>query len=509
MELDGNACTDGQVADAEICIVGAGPAGLTLAAELADRGRDVVIVDSGTHTSGPDVQELNDGLVIGDDYAGLRATRHRRLGGTACLWNTPVPGGVGAKYAPLDPLDLGGRPELGVPGWPITFDELRRHYERAQQLCGLGPFAYDAADWGATGASALAAAGGPLAARVYQLGTRETLTGAKLRRLRGAGNVRLWRNSTVLRLVAGGGRRVAGVELASAAGRRWRLRARHVVLAGGAVENARLLLVSGDAPEGLGNASGWVGRGFMEHPRDGALLLRPASARTWEALAGFDVHRAADGTALLGRLALAAELLRGEALPNASATLLAVPAERVRRWRGRLGRLAAHARVGRWLPPGGHGWSRHAAPARAYDGWTVWLNVEQLPHPDNRVVLGAARDVHGVPRVELHWRWREAQERHLARLRHHVAAALEDAGLGRVRVREGVRPDANAHHHAGTTRMHADPGQGVVDADCRVHALDNVWVAGASVFPTAGFANPVLTIVALASRLAGRLHDAA
>lgn len=502
------ASADGAVEEGEVCIVGAGPAGLTLACELSERGRDVILVESGTNTADPDAQALNDGRVIGDDYAGLRETRHRQLGGTTCLWNTPVQGQIGAKYAPLDAIDFDGRPYLGVAGWPISREALHRHYARAQELCGLGPFRYDAADWRPAGAPALPTDGATLAARVYQLGTREALTGAKLRQLRAAGNVRLWRHTTALRLLAGRGRCVDGVEVASAPDRRWRVRARHVVLAGGAVENARLLLVSGDGPEGLGNASGRVGRGFMEHPRDGALLLRPASARAWRELAFFDVHAAPDGTVVLGRLALHAALLRADALPNASATLLAVPSARVQAWRRRLGPIARHAGTARWLPPGGHGWSHHPAPERVYDGWTVWLNVEQLPRGGNRVVLGTARDAFGVPRAELHWRWRAEQERHVERVRERVTSALEDMGVGRVHARDGVRPDANAHHHAGTTRMHADPRHGVVDADCRVHALDNLWVAGASVFPTAGFANPVLTVVALAARLAERLDDA-
>ena len=500
MELDGNTASGGEGTDGEVCIVGAGPAGLTLACELAARGHEVVVLESGDAVTPPAVQALNDGAVLGDDYAGLRVTRHRSLGGTTALWNTPVGGTVGAKYAPLDAVDLAGRPALGVDGWPIAHAALQPFYERARLLCGLGR----SADGGPPPPRLH---GLPLSPRHYQLGTRDALVAAKLQCLREAGNVRLWRNTTALRLVGDGARRVTAVEVASHAGRRWRVTARHVVLAGGAVENARLLLVSGDGGGALGDASGWTGRGFMEHPRDGALVLRPAGRAGYEALAFLDVHAAADGRPQLGRLALDEGLLAREGLPNASATLLARPTGAVRaarRWIGARGRAAA----ARWLPAGGHGWSRHAAPECVLDGFTVWLNLEQLPHPENRLVLGAARDALGVPRVELHWRWRAEEQRGLERLRAIVGDALASAGLGRVGALGHGPPDPNAHHHAGTTRMHADARRGVVDADGRVHGLDNAWVAGASVFPTAGFANPVLTIVALAVRLAGRLETA-
>ena len=501
MELDGNTASerDGRDGGCDCCIVGAGPAGLVLACELAARGHDVVLLESGDRPSAtpPAVQALNDGAVHGDDYAGLRATRHRALGGTTALWNTPVGAGVGAKYAPLDAVDLAGRPALGVGGWPIEHATLQPYYERARRLCGLGP----APDGG--GEPPAPPLGDGLVPRHYQLGTRDALVGAKLQRLREAGNVRLLRNTTALRVLAGG-RRATGVEVASHAGARRVVHARHVVLAGGAVENARLLLVSGDGDGALGDRSGWTGRGFMEHPRDGALLLRPTGRDGWRGLAWCDVHAAAGGHLQLGRLALDETLLAREGLPNASATLLARPAPAARlagRWLGARGRALA----GRWLPEGGHGWSRHPAPERAFDGLVVRLNLEQFPHAENRLVLGAGRDALGVPRVELHWRWRAEEQRQLDRLRATVAAALRGAGLGVVTVEGGGPPDPNAHHHAGTTRMHGDGGLGVVDADCRVHGLDNLWVSGASVFPTAGFANPVLTIVALAVRLAGRL----
>ncbi|MDF2771160.1 MAG: oxidoreductase [Geminicoccaceae bacterium] len=241
----------------------------------------------------------------------------------------------------------------------------------------------------------------------------------------------------------------------------------------------------------------------MEHPRDGALTLHPRSRDFYRDAAFYDRHQAADGTMIVGRFAVRDDAIRDGALPNASATLLARVRPVVRRARAAANRVGALALVDGWAPPAGHGWSHHPAPKRVFDGFTILLNLEQTPSPENRVALTQRRDVLGVPRPELHWRWHPADHTRLTRLRDVVAREL--AELGRIELAADAMPDPNAHHHAGTTRMHVDVAHGVVDANCRVHGVDNVFVAGASTFPTAGFVNPVLTIVALAARLADHL----
>jgi choline dehydrogenase-like flavoprotein len=243
----------------------------------------------------------------------------------------------------------------------------------------------------------------------------------------------------------------------------------------------------------------------MEHPRDYALTLHPRTPDLFRQATFFDLHTAQDGTVVVGRIAVDGPTLRRLDLPNASITLL--PRPKAAAARSSVARIAWHVRrLIRSEPAvGSYGWSRHANLADACDAFQLLINLEQRPNPDNRLLLGRTRDAFGSPRVNLFWRWSAREQENLHRLRMVIASTLEDRGLGRVEINAGLRPDPNAHHHSGTTRMHEDPRWGVTDADGRVHGTDNLFVTGSSIFCSAGFANPTLTIVAFALRLADHL----
>jgi choline dehydrogenase-like flavoprotein len=134
--------------------------------------------------------------------------------------------------------------------------------------------------------------------------------------------------------------------------------------------------------------------------------------------------------------------------------------------------------------------------------------MEQAPNPESRIVLGPDRDQVGCPRVVLRWRLTAIDKSTAHRAHEILEEDLGRAGIGHLRSALGKAGDPwpstlrGARHHMGTTRMHTDPRRGVVDADCRVHGIANLYIAGSSVFPTSGSANPTLTVVALALRLA-------
>jgi choline dehydrogenase-like flavoprotein len=499
--------TSGPVASsvrADVCIIGAGPAGIAVALGLLDRGLDVVLLESGTLEPSESDQTLNRGEVVGDAYAGLVPTRYRAWGGTVRLWNTPVGGQPGAKYVPLDPVDLSGSSSAGRGAWPIDWGQLVSWYELAQTACGLGPFDYEGATWATPDRSCLALSTQAFVTRVYQFGPARVFTDAHLSRLSREGHVRIFDRATVCGLTplgASGGKHAA--EVAGEDGVRRAVNARAFVLCAGAVENARLLLSStgrnGRAP---GDAGGWLGRGFMEHPRDRSMVWVPTTPELFRALRFYDRHEAGDGTIIGGRIGLTEDA--AAELGNASLTLLPRSSEpgALAQWRARLRRLGVpFSRAAR----GGYGWSERARPERQFKDVQILMNLEQTPRWENRIELGSSTDRFGVPRPRLHWRWRAEDQTRLERLRDHVRDGLGTTGLGRIVQLHSNPPDPNAHHHAGTTRMHEDPTDGVVDPHGRVHGTDDLFVGGASVFPSAGFANPTLTIVALSLRLAETL----
>lgn len=168
--------------------------------------------------------------------------------------------------------------------------------------------------------------------------------------------------------------------------------------------------------------------------------------------------------------------------------------------------LAPQEHLGRYR------WSKRNGKWQGFAWFNVELQIELAPRPSNRVVLAEERDPFGRPLAGVRWKWSELDRRSLGRVQEILAAAFADSHLGVLRLPDfdavsNVTSPAGAYHHIGTTRMHRDPSQGVVDGDCRVHGVENLFVAGSSVFPTGGYANPTLTIVALSIRLADKIKS--
>lgn len=512
MECDAAQVSSGKTISTEFCIIGGGPAGLVVAAELCRLGHEVTLVESGwpagsAATLEVAAQELNDGESVGEAYAGLRATRHRGVGGTTLKWNTPAAGGSGAKYLPLDEWDFRNRWPEAADGWPFTRDELAPWMRRAELAAGIAPFEEAEQLAALDPAHSAGFAGSNVQPRIYQLGSRDALINPLHAHLASAANATVFVNATVFDLAERNDQAILRVVAGNL--NQFTVCARRVVLAAGAVENARLLLVSASRRGWTGDRSDWLGRGFMEHPRDRSITLTPKNSRQYDALSFFDsrvVAASAASTTVLGRLALTQSAVVDGDLLNASVTLLPNVQATRERVREVMVRRTGVQGFRRWLPDSGHGWSRHPAPARVFDGFTALLNVEQPPRRENAITLSRREDRHGVPLPSLRWHWHGDDQARLRRVSALFAEALLNADVGTVSMRRPEQPDPNAHHHAGTTRMHDDARQGVVNADGRVHGTTSMHVVGASTFPSAGFANPTLTILAMAFRLADHLH---
>jgi choline dehydrogenase-like flavoprotein len=494
VELDATTVPNGTTWSASICVIGAGPAGLALAESLRGTGHSVVVLESG----GAGAQELPTTVAGGANTQELLQARARGIGGSALIWNTWFGGRQWAKYLPLDEVDFTRREWVPWSGWPISRATLDPWYERAWALCGLTP-----------GSDAPPAAGrtGTLRPGVFMLGPLAQFAVTIPAALRSSTNVLLVQGATAVGLRRTGTGRITGVTWSSEVGG-GTVSAETVVLAAGGIDNARFLLADRSATDNA-PAVDWLGRGFMEHPIDRSVVVRsrrPALGLGEEFLAPRDLGNGP----VVGRIGLAAELMRDERLPNLSIRLgeeeeprLAPPAA----LRPGLHRLLPSQQARRLI---GTALRKVLAMGDQLRGkeHRLLIDLEQWPHPDNRVVLTGERDRHGRPLARLHWHWTAEEEARRVRARAVVVRALERAGVGTVDVRPGVAIDSHAHHHAGTTRMHEDAANGVVDENLRVHGEENLYVVGSSVFPTAGVANPTLTIVALSARLAAHLAGA-
>lgn len=512
MFLDARNVPDGSEIESDVCIVGAGAAGITLARELAGQSRLVCLLESGGLEPDAETQALYRGEVVGFPYYPTDAFRLRYFGGTTNHWS-----GV---CGPLQEIDFEARSWVPHSGWPFARSALEPYYRRAQEVCQLGPYRYDPEPWQGPDAPPLALDAERLHTVMNQLSPPTRFGLAYRDALRDAADVQTYLHANAVNLeTQADGTRVSRVAVATLAGTRFAVRARQVVLATGAVENARLLLASRDrSAAGVGNPHDRVGRFFMEHLSVQGALFAPIDPALPMGLYGF---REAQGVRAQGCVVPTEATLRDEELLSLRCYLQPASSRTAIRsvWFGLL-------RSGTGSTPEGlaervvhalrqlddlaiHGYrSFFEGSARSY---AVVHHLEHAPNPQSRVTLGDERDALGLPRVRLDWRFGELERRTLRRAVEIFGREVGRAGLGRA----AEVPDdpttgwppllRGAWHQMGTTRMHTDPRHGVVDADARVHGLENLYLAGSSVFPTSGYMNPTLTIVALSLRLADHL----
>jgi choline dehydrogenase-like flavoprotein len=494
--------------ETDLAIIGGGPAGITLARAFAGTGMDVCLLEAGGLEAEPESQALYEGESVGIDYP-LAASRLRFFGGSSNHW--------GGYSRPLDPIDFEPRDWVPDSGWPFGMAELEPFYSRACEILEIAPGRFDDTRYWQqeTGRTLLEFATGRMRPQYVHF-SPPTRFGQRYRSdLERAGNIRVLLHANVTDIATvETAKAVSHLEIRTLNGLSHRLEAKVYVLATGGLENARLLLLSNKTvAEGLGNQHDLVGRYFMEHPHlsgCGEIVVADLDRLP-------PIFR--ERVKVAGRYAGAAfnpseDFLRQRRLLNATFMV------------GVAGKYHASQ------PPKSDPvtWGRHTdmlLAARHFltdvegpidpddsDYLGVWLGIgcacEQAPNPASRVSLSTERDALGLNRIRLDWRLTEQDRRSLVEHAHSLALELGAQGIGRMGMKladDGRWPEsvAGGSHHMGTTRMHEDPRQGVVDRNCRVHGVDNLYVAGSSVFPTSGSANPTLTLVALTLRLADHL----
>jgi choline dehydrogenase-like flavoprotein len=519
---DARAVETNAVVEADVCIVGAGAAGITLARELIGSRLRVAVLESGGQGYEVRTQHLYRGPNTGLPYFALDGVRLRYFGGTTNHW--------GGFCRPFDDADFEPRRGLPHTGWPIKAADLRPFYDRASVICGL-----PSPDWRpATSAAEMLA---PIRLRADRFVNRVVRIvppaarsfGTRYREeLRRASNVTVYLHANAVEIETNeSGRAVRAIRVATLSGRRFAVRARVFVLAAGGLETPRLLLASNRQwARGVGNHTGIVGRFFMEHPRFLAAYLAPAGDQPNPRF--YSEHQKGREDSQ-GYLASAKEFQLAEGVLDVQLSLeqvYDVPTD-VSDYAGYVTDLVGDV----------EGWPRVAIPGSPVpipypevlrkaasdpkdtynavrgkvDSIAVTTRIEQAPNPDSRVTLIRDRDALGMHRIALDWELSRADKHNLERTLALFGAEIGRAGLGRVKVVHGQDDSgwpsdtAGGWHLIGTTRMSSDPRRGVVDPDGRVHGISNLYLAGSSVFPTAGGATPTFTLVALTLRLAEHL----
>jgi choline dehydrogenase-like flavoprotein len=524
MLRDARELDDGHTFECDLAIVGAGAAGITMARALAGGRLKVCVLESGGLEFEERVQELDQGTNVGLPYFALDVCRLRFFGGSTNHW--------AGRCRPLDALDFEARPWVARSGWPLTKAELEPYYRQAQQVCQLGAFDYTPERWLDPGQAVLPFDPAKVVSQVWQFSPPTRFGEVYRGELEAAVNVEVVLHANLVEIEANeAGAEVLGLKAQALDGKRLGVRARAYVLACGGLENPRLLLASNrQVRVGLGNQRDWVGRCFMEHPHCNAaraLVTDPAVLDFYTFGQGGGHGQ---GIQVVGCLNQSPERQKAEQLLNFDALFTVDDV-------GDSG-FAALRRI--WSAAGHGEWPEHLGAdlwqaltdiddtASGLAGrlglheyhpdqvsFRLWCSAEAVPDPDSRVRLGDELDALGMPRIVLDWRLTEQDKRSLLAGHQAIAEELGRAGLGRLQIAEWLTEGGDSwsptveggHHHLGTTRMSVDPSQGVVDPDSRVHGIANLYVAGSSVFPTSGSANPTLTIVALALRLAAHLQE--
>jgi len=516
--------------EAELCIVGAGAAGVALARDMMKAGRDVCLLEAGGMDFEEPTQSLFAGENVGMEYYDLDHSRLRFFGGTTNIW--------GGRSIPLDPIDFEKRDWVPHSGWPITLDDLQDYYRIAHDSLELGEYDYEPGMWEKLGLN-------PIDFDPEKIGTRfwrfdalaERFNSRRSDHLVNAENVRIVLHANTVALEATeNASGITRLDAQTLQGRKLQVKARHYIIACGAIENARLLLASNSVEaNGIGNQHDQLGRYFMEHPHG-----RVAHIETQDPAAFWALYRKrypVSDVPLAPALVMPPSLQERLGVLNSAATFKlqkdprngatiskrvylnvkhnVSPTKSGRRlwqtWRGSQDWLQRHISMPLL---------RFAVKVNRM-GLYVMARAEQAPNPDSRVRLSAEKDALGCQRADLDWRLCALDKETMLQFGKTLEGEFDRLGLGKVTTCEWLEdgtPDwpvdasvgnhpIGGYHHMGTTRMSTSARNGVVDANCTVHGYHNLHIAGSSVFTTGGWANPTLTLLALTHRLGDHLNS--
>ncbi|HLZ89819.1 MAG TPA: GMC family oxidoreductase [Puia sp.] len=507
MHIDTRTLPDNTVIEGDICIVGTGPAGLSIAMEWNNTPYRVILLEGGGFDYDDQVQDLYAGRTTGQPYFPLKSSHLHYFGGTSNHW--------GGFCSTFDELDFEQRSWVPHSGWPIKKADLDPFYARAHPILDLGPCEYDETYWQKKDPAlkSLLPDNPAVRNKVWQFST-PTRFGPKYGpAVKQSKNIHLYTYANVTDIEANDNVSVIeSLTLRNFAGKRHTVKAKRFVLACGAIQNARILLACNrQAPKGLGNDNDLVGRFFMDHLELKSAYLHLPTADSLK------LYMLEWGkTKMRCELAISREIQARHAILNGTASLKSINEANIdtpamKSWtsddprkNGHVGFVRDHLARSISLADRTFGVSKYM----------LYTRIEQAPNPDSRITLDGVSDPLGMPRAILHWELTPLERRSIRTIYELIGRQFGAAGRGRTQLMDYLEdpddaswPDfaSGGWHHIGTTRMSDDPHTGVVDANCKVHGIGNLYIAGSSCFVTAGAPNPTLTIVALSLRLSDHL----
>lgn len=552
MHIDAQELNHGTPLAGDVAVVGAGPAGIVLSLELARLGHSVVLIESGGLTR-PGDQSLGDLGGSDDHHVAMSLATQRKLGGASNLW--------GGRCVPFDPIDFDSRSITGGAAWPVSYHEIAAYFQRACDWFLCGQAVFNALEIPSLAARRLVPGltDGDVQATCLERWSLPTNFGRQYRaRLQQSPRVTLITNLTCTEIVCRPEEsRVDHLVTKTAAGVSIAVTAAKYVIACGGVETTRLLFASNaQAPRGIGNHAGHLGRWYMAHidSRIGRVHFTTPPNDTI-----YGHERDPDGVYVRRRFTFTREFQTSHRLPNSAMWLinpdvadpghgsgilsfvylmLASPlgsrfaSEAIRQSHVKSAappsRAAHLMNLARDFPravgfAARFGFERFLKPGRKVPGFFVrsaandyplQYHGEHLPNWDSYLEPTAEPDALGLIRLRPHIAFSDADLRGVLDAHHHLDRFLRERNLGFVQLPPGdlsqaIRGQLYAgYHQAGTTRMSQRPEDGVVGANLAVHDFDDLYIASSSVFVTSGQANSTFMIVSFALRLAEHLHRA-
>lgn len=492
MLQDFNTCDDQAEFYTDICIIGAGAAGIAIAREFLQSSKDVILVESGGLNAAPSTDALNQGESVGLPYTAFSSQgRSRLLGGTTQLWY--------GQCVPLDAIDFDHRPWVPESGWPFSKTTLDPYYRRAEHFFGIPDAIYDERVWQKFRIQPPPLDNSKLRYKPTVWCPQPHIGKLYRDQLVKARNIKILLNANVTRIHSNESHSIVDfLDIRSLSSIRGKITAKAYILCCGGIENARLLLLS----DGLGNDYDIVGRYFQEHIHACCGIVDTDNPLPFQdTLAMLYKHR----FRYLPKLSLSEEIQRQQQTLNCTANLVfqfngnsAASASRTlylalkRRQRPNnlrelvttvgydakgllsllyrryvLGRSSAEHPIKIWLQP----------------------HIEQAPNPNSRITLSYQRDQLGLPIPKVDWRLGEL-ERHTAETM--VRTLQADWGNRQLAQIQPVNwlidkqtdwqsQFGTSCHPMGATRMADNARVGVVDRHCKVHGVANLFIAGSSV----------------------------